>query len=279
MINVVILIVLVITQVLGDIWLSQGMKIYGEITSYSPQAISNLFGYLFTSIWIWIGVGSLAFSWFIYLISVSRMDLSFVLPIHASSYLLNAVFAWLMLHEIVTQLRWLATITIALGVFIVGWSEYKTKNKLKKQVKNRNLDQQNINLFMFSLPLTLTLPKIWIGVLILVFADSFGDLLTAKGMKKVGSISDLSFKGIIKWITKIATNLSLLLGIASQAIGLLMFISLLSWDDISLIRPATALGYIVTLLAAKYILQETINKGRLIGITVIGLGILIISLS
>lgn len=279
MINVVILIVLVITQVLGDIWLSQGMKIYGEITSYSPQSISNLFGYLFTSIWIWIGVGSLAFSWFIYLISVSRMDLSFVLPIHASSYLLNAVFAWLMLHEIVTQLRWLATITIALGVFIVGWSEYKTKNKLKKQVKNRNLDQQNINLFMFSLPLTLTLPKFWLRVLILVFADSFGDLLTAKGMKKVGSISDLSFKGIIKWITKIATNLSLLLGIASQAIGLLMFISLLSWDDISLIRPATALGYIVTLLAAKYILQETINKGRLIGITVIGLGILIISLS
>lgn len=275
--NALILIVLVITQVLGDICLSQGMKIYGEIGSYSPQAILELFTYLFTSLWIWLGVTTLAFSWFVYLISVSRMDLSYVLPIHASSYILNGLMAWLMLDEIVSPLRWLATFIIAMGVFLVGWSQYQTQQYVKKQLKTSNIDKQKINTWMLSLPLGIYLPKVWLGVLVLVLADSVGDLLTAKGMKKIGNMSSFSFQGIVNWISKIATNSSVLIGIFSQAIALLMFISLLSWDDISLVRPATALGYIINLLGAKYILQEKINKSRFIGITVIGCGVFIIS--
>lgn len=279
MLNAILLFVLVVTQALGDIWLSKGMKIYGEITSYSPQAIFNLFSYLFTSFWILLAVTTLAFSWFIYLISVSRMDLSYVLPIHASAHILNAFMAWLMLHEFVSPLRWLATIIIAIGVFIVGWGKYKSQKYAEKQVKTLNIDKQKVNILMLSFPFGFYLPKIWLGILILVLADSCGDLLTAKGMKKIGSISSLSFQGICQWITKIATNLSLLGGILSQAIALLMFISLLSWGDISLVRPASALGYIISLGSAKYILNETINKIRLIGVSIISCGVLIISLT
>jgi len=58
---------------------------------------------------------------------------------------------------------------------------------------------------------------------------------------------------------------------------LLIFLALLSWDDLSLIRPATAVGYIVSLVFAKYFLGERINKGRLIGIGVIAVGIFSLS--
>lgn len=274
-----ILAVLVTTQVLGDICLSRGMKIYGEITSYSPQALLDLITYLFTSFWIWLGVATLAFSWFLYLVSVSRMDLSYVLPIHASSYVLNALMAWLILDEVVSPLRWLATITIALGVFIVGWSEYLTRKRAAKLARSLNIDRKTLNTMMLSLPLAVYLPKVWLGVLVLVLADAVGDILTARGMKQVGKITSLSLQGMVNWIGRIATNVGILVGIFSQAIALLMFISLLSWDDISLVRPATALGYVVSLLAAKYILQEKIHQGRLVGIIVIGCGVAIISLT
>jgi drug/metabolite transporter (DMT)-like permease len=281
--NSLILIVLVITQVLGDIWLSQAMKIYGEITSYSPQAIFHLLQYLFTSIWIYLGVGTLAFSWLLYLISVSRLDLSYILAIHASSYILNGFMAWLILHEDVTSLRWLATLIIALGVFIVGWSEYLAHKVAKKRVQSKleriQVYPEKMQKFIFALPVSFYLPKLWLGVLVLVFTDSAGDLLTAKGMKEVGSIAVLSLRGVVQWIGKMIRNSSLLLGILSQALSLLMFISLLSWDDISMVRPATALGYIVSLLGAKYVLHEKISKGRLMGITFIACGVMLISFS
>jgi drug/metabolite transporter (DMT)-like permease len=280
-INTLILIVLVITQVFGDIWLSQGMKIYGEVTSFSPQAILDLLQYLFTSIWFYLGLGSLTFSWFLYLICVSRLDLSYVLPIHASSYILNALMAWLILHEPVSFLRWLASLTISLGVFIVGWSEYLSQKLVTKAVKSPlqslKIHSEKVNKFILSLPFSFYLPKLWLGVLVLVLADSTGDLLNAKGMRQIGSPSSFYPKEILQWIGKIATNISLILGIFSQAIALLMFISLLSWDDISIVRPASALGYIVSLLGAKYILHEKISRGRLIGITVIACGVMIIS--
>lgn len=278
-INFILLIILVITQVLGDIWLSQGMKIYGEVTSYSPQAILSLFSYLFTSFWIWLGVATLALSWFLYLISVSRMDLNYVLSIGSSNHIFNAFMAWLMLHEFVSPLRWLATIIIAVGVLIVGLSKYQSDKYYKIQVENINKNKPKIKNFLLSLPFSFYLSKIWLGILLLVIADSCGDLLTAKGMKNIGSISSFSLLAIINWLTKIATNLSLLCGVLSQAIALLIFLSLLSWGDISLIRPASSLAYILSLLSAKYILNEKINKTRLLGIIIISCGIVIISLT
>lgn len=50
-------------------------------------------------LFFYFGLGSLTISWFIYLFAVSKMDLSYVLPIHASSYICNALLAWLILGE------------------------------------------------------------------------------------------------------------------------------------------------------------------------------------
>jgi uncharacterized membrane protein len=277
--NSLILFFLVITQVLGDVCISQGMKIYGEITSFSPQAIIDVIQYLFTSFWFYAGLGSLTVSWLLYLSAVAKMDLSYVLPIHASSYILNGFMAWLLLHETVTPVRWIATIIISIGVFIVGLSQYISSKQPQKLTNTLQVDKGNITKVMATLPFSGFLSPVWLGVISLVLADSTGDLLSAKGMKQVGALTKISVGEFFRWFSRILTNIYMIIGITCQSMSLLFFLSLLSWDDLSLIRPATSLGYIISLVSAKYILHENINRGRLVGIACIGLGIFSLSLS
>jgi uncharacterized membrane protein len=277
--NGVILFILVVTQVLGDVCISQGMKIYGEITSFSPDAIIDVIKYLFTSFWFYAGVGSLALSWFLYLSAVAKMDLSYVLPIHSSSYILNGLMAWLLLHETLTVMRWVGTGIISIGVFIVGFNQYLSSKSPPKLSPAVEVNKEKITKIMAMLPLGGFLSPVWLGVICLVLTDSAGDLLSAKGMKQVGSLKSFSVIAFLQWFAKIFTNAYMMVGITSQSISLLIFLSLLSWADLSLIRPASAMGYIISLILAKYILQEKINQGRLIGITFIAVGILSLSLS
>ena len=58
---------------------------------------------------------------------------------------------------------------------------------------------------------------------------------------------------------------------------LFLLISLLSWDDLSFVRPASAMSYVITVTCAKYVLQEKISKGRLIGIALILMGVSLLS--
>lgn len=261
---------------LGDIWLSRGMKVFGEITSYHPEALGQLVGYLFTSPWIGMGVVTLTISMLIYLVSLTRLDMSFVLPMHAFSYVLNALMAWLILKEPVSLARWLAAIFISLGVFIVGWSKRIDDRKAQSpQESDPNIKSS----LLLLLPLSFSLPKMWLGVLVLVLADCTADILVARGVKKIGTFSARSLTSILRWLKSVFMNPGVLIGVASYTVSFLMFISLLSWADISLVRPATGLGYIINLCGAHFILKEHISPGRLAGIIVIGWGVGIISLT
>ncbi|MGI0481539.1 hypothetical protein ACN4EE_12195 [Geminocystis sp. CENA526] len=279
MLNALILFVLVITQVLGDVCLSHAMKIYGEITSFSPSAIFEILYYLATSSWFYLALASLTISWFLYMFCVSKMDLSYVLPIHASSYICNALMAWLILQETVTPIRWFATGVISIGVFIVGYAQYRRDKIAKNLASSLENPQPEASKILVSLPFANFLPMMWLGVILMVVADSMGDLLNARGMRQIKPLTSISVKNLVAWIAQIFTNLSVLTGILCQSIALLLFISLLSWDDLSIIRPASAISYIITLISAKYILHEKIDRGRFIGICWILGGVVTLSFS
>ncbi len=278
-----LLLTMVTTQVLGDIWLSQGMKVFGSVEDYSLAGLWTLFLYLLTSPWIVVGVITLLFALFLYFTATSRLDLSLVLPLFSSSYILNALLAWLILGEEVSLYRWLATFMIASGVFIVCWSEHRNRSRLMGEkfsppptppVKVNSSRRSPLWLF----PVGIALSRVWFGILILIFTDSAGDVLIARGMKQIGPVSLQSPLKMVKLIGRILSHPSVLGGIGCQTISFVTFISLLSWTDISLIRPAGALGYVMSLLGAKFLLKETIPLARWLGITVITAGVALIAL-
>lgn len=264
---------LIITQVLGDIGISHAMKTFGTVNPLDLPSLIPLFFFLLTNIWLWAAIFFLVISLALYLTAISRLDLSYVLPIHAFSYVVNAVFAGWLLGEQVAPLRWLSTFIISLGVLLVGLSkrpnrELKTPALAKISLKSRNIP-------LFLLPLGLSLSKTWLAVIILSLADSAGDLLLALGMKKIGAIGKMNFSQILIVLRQIITNPAVLSGIACQAIAFVTFISVLSWADISFVRPATALTYISSMIGAKFLLKEEFGRERLFGITLIGFGVVI----
>ncbi len=119
MINYLILSLLVILQVLGSICLKRGVE---QIGAVNPLALLSLIQHVLSNPLVMVGVVSYAATFLLYAVAVSRMDLSFVLPIAASSYVLTTLCAWLILGENVSLTRWLGIFLVSLGVIIVGRS-------------------------------------------------------------------------------------------------------------------------------------------------------------
>ena len=271
--NFFLLALLISTQVLGDIGLSRGMQDFGEVNPLDFSSILPLGLYLITNIWIWIGLSFLIASLVLYLTAISRLDLSFVLPIHSFSYVVNAIFARFLLGENISEMRWLSTFIICFGVLFIGLTQQFSDKSLEETKTVTKIKSRNIPLFL--LPLGLSLSKTWLAVIILSLADSAGDLLLASGMKKIGKIEKMNVKDALQLTYKIITNSSILSGITCQGIAFFMFITVLSWADISFVRPATALTYLFSMIGARLILRETFTKEKLMGITLIGMGIVL----
>ncbi len=266
--NFFLLSLLMITQVLGDIWLSRGMKEFGIFNPTDLSAILHIIAFLLTNTWIWLGVFFLVGSFVLYLAAISYLDLSYVLPIQAFSYVLNALFAVILLGEQVPLMRWVGIGTISGGVLLVGLTKGKSTTTTKS-----SLPVKEHLIPAFLLPLGLTVSKTWLAIFILSFADASGDVLMAVGMKQMGQVSANSIQQVGQLIIKVLTNKNILGGICGQSIAFITLITALSWADISLVRPASALTYVISMLGAKFILKEKFGQGRLAGIFLITLGV------
>ncbi len=118
-----ILVLLVIaTNVLGNVSLSHGMQQVGRIISASPldylKAFANpctLLGICVLAIWM---LSDLAL--------LSRADLSFVLPVTASAYVLVALGGHFLLHDHISWERWLGIALITGGVILAEETPART---------------------------------------------------------------------------------------------------------------------------------------------------------
>lgn len=120
LINGLILILMVLTQVFGDLWLSHGMKAFGAVQSLTPHAVFNLIGYLLTSPSIVLGVITLVLSLGLHLVAISRFDLSYVRPTTALTYAVSLLSARYVLHEQVVPGRLMGSLVMGLGIFLVA---------------------------------------------------------------------------------------------------------------------------------------------------------------
>lgn len=124
--TLVILFIAICAQTLGDVFLTKGMKSIGEVNTLDPVALLHIGVQVFTNPLVWLGIIILSAYFGLYLIALSWADLSFVLPVTAFGYTLNALMAWHLLGEYVSPVRWLGTIIICLGVAVVARTEQRT---------------------------------------------------------------------------------------------------------------------------------------------------------
>jgi uncharacterized membrane protein len=106
----------VLSNVLGNFALSRGMREVGPLVTVS---IGSLLSPLLNA-WVAGGVCLLAV-WLVSQLSLlSWADLSYVIPLTASSYVLTALLGALVLREYVSTAHWIGIGLISLGVMLVG---------------------------------------------------------------------------------------------------------------------------------------------------------------
>ena len=111
-----VIVLLVVSNVLGNFSLSRGLHQVGRLVSFSPW----LYIHAFLNPLVEVGV-LLLMVWLISQLSLlSRVDLSYALPATSVSYVLTALMAEFLLHERVSTERWIGIGLISLGVSLVA---------------------------------------------------------------------------------------------------------------------------------------------------------------
>lgn len=112
----------------------------------------------------------------------------------------------------------------------------------------------------------------------LIAFSSLGEILSAKGMQQVGTIS-LRPRALVRAIGRMLRNPFLFVGVVFLAVSFFSFISLLSYADLSFVVPLTAVGYITNTLGGRFFLHERITRERWLGTLLVASGVALISLS
>ncbi len=118
----VVLLLAMLAQAGGDVYLSRGMRLIAAASELEESSMVGLVSQGLTNPGIWLGIGLLVVFFVLYAAALSWADLSFVLPATAFGYVLNVACGYYFLHEAVTLARWLGALCICLGVVCVSRS-------------------------------------------------------------------------------------------------------------------------------------------------------------
>ena len=121
--------------------------------------------------------------------------------------------------------------------------------------------------------------KTSVVMLIAVIAGTIGDLLLARGMKELGDISALNLRGIMNVATQAFTSPKLIAGTAMLTVFFLLWLAVLSWEDLSVALPMQALNYVLVAFLSQYFLHEVVSPLRWAGTALVAVGVIMITKS
>ena len=115
-------------------------------------------------------------------------------------------------------------------------------------------------------------------LLLLVVAGTVcGDLLKARGMRLQGAPESFKVAGLTRFAAAALRNPWFLLSLAGYAVSFLSFMTLLSYEDVSFVVPATALAYVAETLLAAVLLRERVNRRRWIAAALVAAGVYLVA--
>ena len=121
--------------------------------------------------------------------------------------------------------------------------------------------------------------KLLIILLAALVVEAVGVVFLSQGLHEIGEAKRVSISELGRLITRGASNRSMLLGVAFEAVFFGGLLYLLSQRDVSLIWPLTSLGFVITALAAKFIRHEEISALRWSGVALIVVGAALVAWS
>jgi drug/metabolite transporter (DMT)-like permease len=104
----------------------------------------------------------------------------------------------------------------------------------------------------------------WLAIAAVVLASSTGDVLLARAMKTIGDVGESrKERGLFSVVLLALGSRYFLGGVGCMALAFYSLLFGLSWNDVSLIGPATAsLTFVANAVAARVFLHEHVDSRR-----------------
>jgi multidrug transporter EmrE-like cation transporter len=115
-------------------------------------------------------------------------------------------------------------------------------------------------------------------ILLGVLLNAAAQLLLKAGTNAVGQF-DFTAANALPVGMKLATQPSIVAGIACYVVSVVVWIMALSRVEVSIAYPMLSIGYVVNAIAAWYLFGEAVTPMRLVGIGIIILGVFIVARS
>ncbi|EEF60929.1 EamA family transporter [Pedosphaera parvula] len=119
----------------------------------------------------------------------------------------------------------------------------------------------------------MSVTKLIFILLIGLTLEAVGVVYLNKGLKQVGDVEKISVQEVLRVIKRGITNGNIILGVFFEALFFGCLLVLMSkGGDVSFIWPLTALGFVFTTIAAKFVLGEHVSPLRWGGVCLIVIG-------
>ncbi len=113
-------------------------------------------------------------------------------------------------------------------------------------------------------------------ILVAIVLGSFGQVFMKKGMMTFGSVT---LTTIWSQLVRILTIPYVLMGFAFFGVSAILWLVVVSRNDLSYAYPMVSLGYVLVLLASAFFFKENISLVRVLGVALICAGVCLVSKS
>jgi drug/metabolite transporter (DMT)-like permease len=120
---------------------------------------------------------------------------------------------------------------------------------------------------------------IWSGIGAIVVTATAGDVLQARAMKEVGDLGEIRQSyGVLAVVRRVVSSGRFMLGLLFMALAFFSLLITLSWEDVSVVGPASAsLTFIANAFAARIFLKERVDHRRWLAALFVAGGVALLS--
>ncbi len=119
--------------------------------------------------------------------------------------------------------------------------------------------------------------RVLVAMTIAAASAALGQILVRRGMQQVGSLETYAPLALISYFWHALCNLYVIAGTVLNAVFYFLFLAALSWTDVTIALPMTAIEYGFAALLAVMILKEKVPPVRWAGIALVVIGVILIA--
>lgn len=120
--SVALILASILVSVVGQLFLKAGVSKLGTIGGEALANLPQLLGMVATNPLIILGLACYGLGAAMWIVVLSRVELSLAYPMLGLGYVLVLLTSWLIFGESVSSLRWFGTLMIVAGVMLVARS-------------------------------------------------------------------------------------------------------------------------------------------------------------